>query len=118
MRDESLRVPSASDSFFFAVAGREETEDIRAMREFEMEKSGEDISNIEFMARLNGLKYDQEAATKRKGRNTLLSSVVDAAFNMTSAYADYKDVQSSKLITPDLMVTLIIFKPKTKNTIG
>ena len=101
LRDESLREAlSASDTFFFGVAGREETDDIRAMRKFEMEKSGEDISNIEFMARLNGLKYDQEAAAiKRKGKNTLLASVVDAAFSAGSAYADYKDVQSSKLMT-------------------
>jgi len=102
LRDESLREAlSASDSFFFSVAGREETRDIRAMRKFEMEKSGEDISNIEFMARLNGLKFDQEAAAlKRKGRNTLLASVINAATSMGGAYADYKDVNSSKLMTP------------------
>jgi len=101
-RDDSLREAlAASDSFFLGVAGREETADIRAMREFEIEKSGDDISNIELMSRMNSLKYDQEImGVKRKGRESLLASVITAATDVGMAYASYKDVRADKLMTP------------------
>jgi len=93
-RDEQLsEALAASENFIRAVAGREFTPDIEAFVEREREKSGEDIANIELMSFLNQLKLNSEQAkVKRKGRETLLASVVRAVGTAAEGYEAYKDV--------------------------
>ena len=91
LRDEGFREAlAASNAFFFAAAGREETADIRAFKEKERIKSGEDISNIELMSFINQLKYGQEQAqVKRKGRESLIKGIVQAGSYAAKGYQQY-----------------------------
>lgn len=102
VRDEALREAlSANMNFFGGVLNREITADLEASMQKDKDISGEDLDNITFMNRMNDLKLGQEAAAiRQKGKNTLLASVFDAAYTVGMGYADYKDVMSSKPITP------------------
>ena len=100
-RNEQLKEAIDSfDAYYMSVLGREETADIRAFERKEEETTGDDISDIEMMDRLNQLKYKGEAAgIRRKGHESLISAVIQAGSTALGAYADYKAL-SGGLITP------------------
>jgi len=86
---------SAADTFFMGVANRDISDaSIRAMKEKDIEVSSEDISDIEAMSRLTQLKYRTEAlATRRKGRESLLASIITAGSTAAQGYQDFTDAQ-------------------------
>lgn len=100
-RDEALREAMAANlNFFGGVLNREITADLEASMDKDANIAGEDMDNIEFMNRLNQMKFNQEiAATKQKGRQTLLASIVEGGTTIVSGYADYKDVQAPQVRT-------------------
>lgn len=94
LRNDQLKEAMATaDALFMGAMGRDISDpSFQAMKRKELETTGEDISDIEMMSRLNQLKYKAEAsAMKRKGRETLLASVLSAAGTAGSGYADYRD---------------------------
>ena len=101
-RDDQLREAlAASNNFFMAQASREITADIEAFERKERNISGEDISNIELMDFLNQSKMTMEQAqVRRKGRETLLASIVRAGGQLASAYDTYKDVAPPQRTVP------------------
>lgn len=102
LRNEELKEAFATaDAFFMGVAGRDISDpSIQAMKRREMETTGEDISDIEMMSRLNQLKYKTEAlATKRRGRQSLISSIFKAGTTAATAYYDYKDTAPKYNVT-------------------
>ena len=100
-RDEALREAMAANlNFFGGVLNREITADLEASMAKDADIAGEDMDNIEFMNRLNQMKFNQEIeATKTKGRQTLLASIVEGGTAIVSGYADYKDVQAPQVRT-------------------
>lgn len=94
IRNNELKEALATaDAFFMGVAGRDISDpSIQAFRKKEMETTGDDISDIEMMSRLNQLKFKTEAlAERRRGREAYRASLFKAASTMASAYADYQD---------------------------
>lgn len=95
LRNDQLKEALASaETFFMGVAGRDISDpSIQAMKRKEMETTGEDISDIEMMSRLNQLKYKTEGlAAKGRGRDSLIASIIKAGSTAASTYYDYKDV--------------------------
>ena len=84
---------ATADAFFMGVAGRDISDrSIEAYKRKELETTGDDISDIEMMSRLNQLKFKTEAfAERRRGREFYRASLFRAATTVASGYADYQD---------------------------
>jgi len=88
---------AVSDTFFGAVSGRIEDASVRAFKSAELETTGEDISDVELMSRLNQLKLESEAITERRlGKDALRAGYTRAAMIGLQTAIDISDTSKGK----------------------
>ena len=88
---------AVSDTFFGGVSGRIEDASVRAFKGAELETTGEDISDIELMSRLNQLKLESEAITERRlGKDALRAGYTKAAMIALDTTIDIIDSAGGK----------------------
>ena len=77
---------------------RKITPDLKAAFETDRDKVEESAADIDFMTYINQLGYKQEAAAKkRKGKQALFASILQASQTGLETYSDYKDTKKTTL---------------------
>tara|TARA_R100000234_G_scaffold117991_1_gene97501 strand:+ start:1233 stop:1706 length:474 start_codon:yes stop_codon:yes gene_type:complete len=77
---------------------RKITPDLKAAFETDRDKVEDAVSDVDFMTYINQLGYRQEAAAKkRKGKQALFASILQASQTGLETYSDYKDTKKTTL---------------------
>ena len=94
LRNEAFKEAKAINDTIFLSRSDEITRSQEAFYERQLEKTGEDISNINLMTFMNQLKYTQEiGAQKTKARTTLLTGILEAGQTGLETYAGFEDAK-------------------------
>jgi len=85
-------------AFTLTKLNRKITPDLKAAFETDRDKVEESAADIDFMTYINQLGYRQEAAAKkRKGKEALFASILQASQTGLETYSDYKDTKKTTL---------------------
>ena len=85
-------------AFTMTKLNRKITPDLKAAFETDRDKVEDSAADIDFMTYINQLGYRQEAAaTRRKGKEALFASILEAGQTGLETYSDYKDTKKTTL---------------------